>query len=107
MDQKDTNRLILQFEHLLRQVNRERINPVIEDLSIEDLIPVIDLVARCRASYLKHLYDLSKKYYDTDQFPTSDELKKLKAYRNRYIEVADGSKSVEASIQRGYLNLKR
>lgn len=106
MEQENTKRLILEFEHRLRQVNRDRINPEIQDLSIDGLMPVIDLVARCRASYLKKLFELSDKYHDSDDFPTSEELKHLKAYRNRYMEVADGSKSLEASIQRGYLTLK-
>ncbi len=106
MDEKDINRLLMQFDHLLRQANRDRINPVIEELEIDDLKPIIDLVARCRASYLKHLYDLSKKYSESEQLPSSDELKRLKAYRNRFLDLADGAKSIEICIQRGYLDLK-
>lgn len=106
MDEKDINRMILQFEHILKQANRERINPAIDELSIDDLKPIIDLVARARASYIKHLYDLSRKYFNSDQFPSAEELKKLKAYRNRFDELSEGAKSVEISIQRGYLDLK-
>ncbi len=106
MDDKNINRILMQFEHLLKQANRERINPVIDELAIDDLQPIIDLVARARASYLKHLYDLCKKYHGTKDFPTPEEMKKLKAYRNCFIELADGAKSFEISIQRGYLDLK-
>ena len=61
MDEKDINRLLMRFEHLLRESNREHINPRIEDLNIEGLKPLIDLVARSRATYLEHLYTLCKK----------------------------------------------
>jgi len=106
MDEKDINRLLMQFDHLLRQANREQINPVIEELAIDDLKPIIDLVARSRASYLKQLYELSKQYSESESLPSSDELKRLKAYRNRFLDLADGAKSIEICIQRGYLDLK-
>ncbi len=106
MDQ-DVNRLIMRFEQLLREVNREIINPQIEELSIEQLRPIAELVARSRASYLKQLYDLSKKYNGTTEFPTEAELKELKVSRERFIDLTDGAKSIEISIQRGYLDLKK
>lgn len=106
MEQKDINRLLLQFEHLLRESNRKHINPKIEDLSIEDLNPIVELVARSRASYLEQLYTLCKKYDNSEEFPSAEELQRLRAYRNRFLELADGAKSFEISVQRGYLDLK-
>ncbi|PIE44508.1 MAG: hypothetical protein CSA50_00205 [Gammaproteobacteria bacterium] len=106
MSDKDINRILMQFEHLMRQSNRERINPVIDELAIDDLKPIIDLVARSRADYLKHLYDLCSKYHGSDGLPSPEELKRLRAYRNRFVELADGAKSFEISIQRGYLDIK-
>jgi hypothetical protein len=103
---KNINRLLMQFEHLLRETNREFINPEIDELCINDLQPIVTLVAKSRASYLKHLYELSKKYDGTDDFPSAEELHRLRAYRNRFIELSDGAKSFEISIQRGYLDLK-
>lgn len=106
MDDKDINRLLLQFDRILRQANREHINPQIEELSVEDLKPIANLVARSRAVYLKELYTLSKKYDESEAFPSAEELKKLKVLRARFLELAEGSKSFEVSIQRGYLDLK-
>lgn len=106
MAEKDINRLLMQFEHLLKQANRERINPEIEELAIDDLQPLVDLVARSRAAYLKELYDLSKRYNGKSELPTSDELDHLKASRARFLDLADGAKSIEICIQRGYLDLK-
>ncbi len=106
MQDKNINRLLMQFEHLLKQANRERINPEIEELAIDDLNPIVDLVARSRAAYLKELYELSKKYHGEDALPSPDELEHLKASRARFLDLADGAKSIEICIQRGYLDLK-
>jgi hypothetical protein len=103
---KNINRLLLKFEQLLRDTNREHINPKIDEICINDLKPIINLVARSRASYLAHLFELCKKYDDGENFPSAEELKRLRAYRNRFLELADGAKSFEISIQRGYLDLK-
>lgn len=106
MDEKDINRLLLQYEHLLRQANKENINPKIEELTIEGLQPLIRLIARSRARYLEYVYELSKEYEDKEDYPTADELKKLKTLRMRFEELAAGSAAFETSIQRGYLDLK-
>lgn len=87
MEEKDINRLLMRFDQLLRESNRDHINPKIEELNIESLKPIIDLVARSRASYLEHLYNLCKKYDGTEEFPDKEELARLRAYRNRFIEM--------------------
>jgi len=106
MDEKDINRLLLQFDRILKQANRDHINPEIEELSVEELKPIADLVAKSRAIYLKEIYALGKKYDGKDAFPSAEELKKLKVLRTRFSELAEGAKSFEISIQRGYLDLK-
>ena len=106
MEDQDINRSLLHFEHHLRQANRTYINPVIENLSVGGLSPIIDLVARSRARYLKQVYELCKKYENTDAFPTKEELETLRVIRACFLDLVDGSKSFEISIQRGYLDLK-
>lgn len=106
MDEKAINRMMMHFEHLLRKSNREHINPEIQAISVDDLKPIINLVARCRASYLKHLYELCKKYDDSADLPSTEELCELSELRSRFTELADGAKAFEISIQRGYLDLK-
>lgn len=103
---KNINRLLMQFEQLLKTTNREFINPKIDELCIKDLHPIVEMVARSRAGYLEHLYDLCKQYEGTEDYPTSDELQKLRAHRLRFEELAEGAKALETSIQRGYLDLK-
>lgn len=106
MDDKDINRFLLQFEHMLRNANREHINPKIEQLGVQDLQPIVDMVARSRALYLEKLYLLCKKYENKEELPSSEEMQRLAAYRKRFLDLADGAKSLEISIQRGYLDLK-
>jgi len=106
MDEKDINRFLMQFEQLLRTENREHINPRIEELAVEDLKPIVEMVARSRAMYLEQLYKLCQKYEGSEELPSNEEMQRLRAYRNRFIELADGAKSFEISIQRGYLDLK-
>jgi hypothetical protein len=106
MDEKDINRLLLSYEQLYRTANREFINPEIEALSIDDLKPIVNIVAKSRAAYLKHVYELGKKYEGSDETPNAEELKKLKTLRLRFNELSEGSIAFETSIQRGYLDLK-
>lgn len=105
MDEKDINRLLLEFNRLLKKANRDYINPEIEELNVEGLKPIIELVARSRAVYLKEVYQIGKKYESNEAFPSAEELKKLKVLRARFLELAEGAKSFEVSIQRGYLDL--
>ena len=106
MDEQDINRLMLHYEQLYRKSNKEIINPEIESLSTDDLKPIVNIVARSRAAYLKFVYELGKKYEVDQGTPSAEELKKLKTLRLRFEELAEGAKAFETSIQRGYLDLK-
>lgn len=106
MDEKDINRLLLHYEQIYKKTNRELINPEIETLAISDLEPIIKMVAKTRANYLKYVYELGKKYEAEEGSPSADELKRLKALRLHFEELAEGAKAFETSIQRGYLDLE-
>tara|TARA_R110001592_G_scaffold355991_1_gene657216 strand:- start:8780 stop:9109 length:330 start_codon:yes stop_codon:yes gene_type:complete len=106
MEEKDINRLLLHYQQLFRTANKEIINPEIEELNINDLKPMVELVAKSRAKYLKYSYELGKQYFNTDNFPTADELTKLKTLRLRFTELSESAQAFETSIKRGYLDLK-
>lgn len=106
MDEKNINRLLLHYQQLFRNANKEIINPEIEELNINDLKPMVELVAKSRATYLKYSYELGKQYYNTDNFPSTDELEKLKTLRTRFAELAESAQAFETCIKRGYLDLK-
>lgn len=101
-----TNRLLMEFERLLREANREAINPILDELSLDQLKPIAALVARARATYLKHLHELANQYDGSDDLPTDEEMVALAKLRNRFLELVEGSKSFETAIQRGYLDVK-
>lgn len=102
----DTNRLLLEFERLLREANREAINPILDELTLEALKPVAQLVARARATYLKSLHELAKKYQDSNKLPGAEEMQQLAAQRSCFLDLVEGSKSFETAISRGYLDVK-
>lgn len=102
----EINRLLLTFEQLMRDTNREVINPEIHEISIEDLRPVAELVARSRAVYLKRLYEIAHAHKGAKSLPSDEEMGELGKLRGRFLDLVEGSKSVEIAIQRGYLDVK-
>jgi hypothetical protein len=104
MGDLDVNRLLLQFEKAVREINRDEINPRITELKLHDLNPVIKMVAQARARYLTGLFDLAN-ISDNEQ-PMPEQIKKLKVMREAYEELVAGSKALEVAIERGYLDVQ-
>ncbi|MBB3169268.1 hypothetical protein [Simiduia aestuariiviva] len=100
-----TNRLLMEFERLLREANRAAINPILDELTLAKLKPMAELVARARAAYLKRLHDLAVQYEGTEDLPTDAEMTALAELRGRFLDLVEGSKSIETAIQRGYLDV--
>lgn len=46
---QDINRLLMEMERRMRSINRELINPKIKELTVDDMHPVLCLVAHARA----------------------------------------------------------
>lgn len=103
MSELDVNRLLLQFEKAVREINRQEINPRITELKLNDLNPVVKMVAQARARYLKGLFDLAN--ISEDERPMPEQIKKLKIMRETYEELVEGSKALEIAIERGYLDV--
>ena len=102
----DGNRLLLQFDKLLRQHNREHIHRAItKELTIADLEPVAELVARARAAYLEFMYELANAHTD-GTLPNAEEMDNLRKLRALFIDLVDASQSFEVAIKRGYLDIK-
>lgn len=99
----DENRLLLEFEKLLRETNREHINGAIRRLGIDDLRPLADLIARVRTAYLKYIFELSHEV-EAPNLPTQDQLAKLSELRNMFSELLGASQAFEVAIKRGYLD---
>ena len=99
----DNNRLLLQLEKSLRDINRSVINPEFEKLSISDLEPVLTLVAKARADYLKNMFTISVEC--PDSLPSEEVITQLKASRLCYEELVAASQALETAIERGYLDV--
>jgi hypothetical protein len=100
---QDPNRLLMELERSMRAINREVLNPQIQELSINGLRPVLFLVASARARYLKALVDLGESV--TDGQPSDSQVDELARLRREYDELVSGAKALETAIQRGYLDI--
>ncbi len=103
MRELDIKRLLMQLEKSIREINRDIINPEIAELKLADLGPVVKMVARSRADYLKALFEMARDLENTP--PSSAQIHKLKQYREAYEELLKGSVALETAIERGYLDV--
>lgn len=101
---QDINRLLMEFELSMRSINREIINPEIQELTIDGLRPVLCLVAHARARYLKALFDLGSTV--PDGLPSDSQYEELARLRHEYDELAHAAKALETAIQRGYVDVR-
>jgi hypothetical protein len=101
---QEINRLLMEIEHMMRAVNREVINPQIPQLTVDDIRPVVCLVAHARASYLKTLVDLGS-LVGEDAKPDQQQFDELALRRREYDELVHAAQALEAAIQRGYLDI--
>jgi hypothetical protein len=100
---QDINRLLMELERNMRSINRELINPKIKELTVDDMRPVLCLVAHARARYLKALFDLGAGVQDG--MPTDAQFDELRKLRIEYDELLNGAKALETAIQRGYIDV--
>jgi hypothetical protein len=100
----DGSRLLLRFDKMMRQINREHINEAIHGIGIDDLQQVAEVVAQSRAAYLNCMYRIAKKT-EAKQAPAAEELEKLKQLRVVYDELLAASGAFEVAIKRGYLDI--
>ena len=101
---KDNNRLLLQLEQAIRRLNQEIISPVLPELSLAGLNPVMSMVAKTRANYLQELFELAGSCEDS--VPDAGQIENLRTLRRTYEEMVAGAQAIETAIQRGYLDVK-
>jgi len=101
---QDINRLLMEMERRMRSINRELINPKIKELTVDDMHPVLCLVAHARARYLKALFDIGAGVQDG--MPSDSQFTELKKLRIEYDELLNGAKALETAIQRGYIDVE-
>lgn len=99
----DKNRLLIELSKTIRDINYDIINPSISTLNVEGLQPVLELVARARAEYLKTMHDLANSV--GEGLPSAEQIGELKASRELFEEVLSGAQALEAAVERGYLDV--
>ena len=102
---QDKNRLLMEIEHAIRAINHQVINPQISELTIDDLRPVLYLVANARARYLKALVELGAHEQGAEGRPDAAQFDQLRRLREEYDELVSGAQALETAIQRGYLDV--
>lgn len=100
----DNNRLLMELDKFRREINREVINPQLPELSIEDLKPMLKMVAHARAEYVHELLEIAK--LAEDGVPTPEQIRQLKSCRETYEELVSAANALEAVIQRDYLDVR-
>lgn len=99
----DKNRLLLELSKTIRDINYDIINPSISALNVGELQPILELVARARAAYLKEMYDLANDV--GDGLPSKQQMTKLVKAREMFEELLSAAQAVEAAVERGYLDV--
>ena len=102
---KERNRVKLQLETMIREINRDIINPQVPELKVEDLEPILKLVASSRAAYLKELFEVAG-VAKTTASADADHFRQLKMHRETYEELLAASQALETAIERGYLDVQ-
>lgn len=97
------NRLLLELEGLRKDINRSIINPLVPELGLHDLEPIINMVARARADYVKALIDLAAEVKDAA--PSIEQAKELHDRRVVFEELVDAMNALETVIQREYMDV--
>jgi len=99
----ERNRLRLQLDKNIRELNRDVINPKIPAVKMTDLEPILKLVARTRAAYLKELFEVTKAA--GNELPSPAQVSQLAEHRVVYEELLKASQELETAIERGYLDV--
>lgn len=99
----DHNRLLLELEKRRREINREIINPRIPELCLDDIQPILRLVAHARMTYLRELFDIAEM---CEGLPSSEQVQRLREIRETFDELVAAANALETVVQRGYIDVR-
>ena len=98
--QMTSGRLYNELEHRIQQINRTRISEAAGNVSVDDLLQVVEHVSMLRARYLAAVIKFGK----SNDFPAAD-AQALRSLREAFEEAMAGYEALEHAYQRGYLEL--
>ncbi len=100
----DNNRLLLELDRYRREINREIINPRFPELTLDNLKPMLAMVAHARADYIGQLLELSDSC--GEQPPTPEQIAALRRSREAFDELVAAVNALESVISRDYLDVQ-
>ncbi len=103
--QIDNKRLLIELERVMKEINRNTINPLFNELSCKDIEPIMEMVAKARGNYIKELFRLSELSAHGQKLNT-ELVKNLRFSRLIFDELVEGYKTLDSAIDRGYLDVK-
>ncbi|GAA0791330.1 hypothetical protein [Marinobacterium sediminicola] len=99
----DNNRLLLELDRYRREINRDIINPRFPELRMEDLKPVLTMVAHARADFVSQLLELAES--GSGEPPAPEQIATLKRSRETFEELVAAVNALESVISRDYLDV--
>jgi hypothetical protein len=90
------------LEQKRRTVNQETIGPEVSMAAMDDIMPILTMVAEVRAAYLKALFELAN---NRDGMPSAKEIDNLRHLRRSYSELVDATNALETALERGYIDV--
>lgn len=100
--EQSKNRLLLEYERSLRVTNKEILGNNINIDHLEDLEPMIRIVAQARAEYLAYFITLTAD--PSGAPPSNDDIKHLALLHKRFEELNKAADALRTAIDRGYLS---
>tara|TARA_Y100000813_G_scaffold190050_1_gene165839 strand:- start:844 stop:1164 length:321 start_codon:yes stop_codon:yes gene_type:complete len=103
-DERDIGRARMEMHGLLRDINRTTIHELVPNVSVKELTPYFQLVAKARGMYIKRLIDLA---HGTENLPSDEQVRELNLLRRSYDELIHGAQMIETAIERGYIDVDK
>ena len=101
---RELHLLLPGFSRTIRELNRQIISPTIHSLTVNDLTPVMEMVARARAAYIVELFNMTKAV--AKALPDQAQVQHLKQLRETYEELLHCSGELEIAIEKGYIDVQ-
>ena len=99
------NRLLLELDKFRRELNRETISPLFENINVETFAPIAKTCAKARADYVNCLIGITSN--EKEGVPDQKQIDQLRQFRIAYEELVSAANAMETVIERGYVDAEQ
>lgn len=103
--QTHNRRLLMALDSKIKDINRTTINPILPELRLSDLTPMLEMTARARAEYLRAFYEIGRAS-TAETAPSPEDIDQLAGLRRVYQELVTATQAFETAIEREYLDVE-